>query len=47
VAEGVETHADWTLLRDLGCAMGQGYFIAEPMSLADFPRWARQWTPPA
>ncbi|HKZ08735.1 MAG TPA: EAL domain-containing response regulator [Methylomirabilota bacterium] len=47
VAEGVETHADWTLLRDLGCGMGQGYFIAEPMSLADFPRWAREWTPPA
>lgn len=47
VAEGVETHADWTLLRELGCAMGQGYFIAEPLSLADFSRWARAWSPPA
>jgi EAL domain-containing protein (putative c-di-GMP-specific phosphodiesterase class I) len=47
VAEGVETHAGWTLLRELGCAMGQGYFIAEPMSLTDFARWAREWTPPA
>jgi EAL domain-containing protein (putative c-di-GMP-specific phosphodiesterase class I)/CheY-like chemotaxis protein len=47
VAEGVETHADWTVLRELGCALGQGYFIAQPMPLADFPRWAREWTPPS
>jgi EAL domain-containing protein (putative c-di-GMP-specific phosphodiesterase class I) len=46
VAEGVETQADWTLLRELGCALGQGYFIAKPMALADFARWAQEWRPP-
>jgi EAL domain-containing protein (putative c-di-GMP-specific phosphodiesterase class I)/CheY-like chemotaxis protein len=47
VAEGVETQADWTLLRDLGCALAQGYFIAKPMPAGDFLRWAGTWTPPA
>jgi EAL domain-containing protein (putative c-di-GMP-specific phosphodiesterase class I)/FixJ family two-component response regulator len=31
VAEGVETHQDWVLLRELGCDEAQGYFIAKPM----------------
>ncbi|MBM7059107.1 EAL domain-containing response regulator [Pseudomonas sp. UL073] len=31
VAEGVETRADWLLLRELGCGEAQGYFIAKPM----------------
>ncbi len=43
VAEGVETHADWTLLRELGCALGQGYFIAKPMAAGEFLGWAAQW----
>ena len=47
VAEGVETQADWGLLRELGCAQGQGYFIAKPIPAADFLAWARQWRPPA
>ena len=47
VAEGVETHADWTLLRELGCALGQGYFIAKPMAAGEFLGWAAQWRAPA
>lgn len=47
VAEGVETQADWVLLRELGCAQGQGYFIAKPIPAADFLAWAGQWRPPA
>jgi EAL domain-containing protein (putative c-di-GMP-specific phosphodiesterase class I)/FixJ family two-component response regulator len=47
VAEGVETQGDWTLLRELGCAFGQGYFIAAPMPAGDFVGWAGQWRPPA
>jgi EAL domain-containing protein (putative c-di-GMP-specific phosphodiesterase class I) len=47
VAEGVETEGDWTTLRDLGCAQGQGYFIAKPMPAEDFLRWAGEWRPPA
>jgi EAL domain-containing protein (putative c-di-GMP-specific phosphodiesterase class I) len=46
VAEGVEHHADWLLLRELGCALAQGYFIGKPMPPADFLRWAGQWKPP-
>jgi EAL domain-containing protein (putative c-di-GMP-specific phosphodiesterase class I)/CheY-like chemotaxis protein len=41
VAEGLETQAHWDLLRDLGCTLGQGYFIARPMSADDFLRWVR------
>jgi EAL domain-containing protein (putative c-di-GMP-specific phosphodiesterase class I) len=46
VAEGVETHADWTLLRALGCGLAQGYFVARPMPAEDFLGWVGQWTPP-
>ena len=31
VAEGVEYEADVTMLRDMGCDAGQGYFFARPM----------------
>ena len=47
VAEGVETRADWTLLRELGCSLGQGYFIAKPMAADEFLGWAAQWRAPA
>ena len=44
VAEGVETRADFDLLCQLHCDMAQGYFIAKPMSYADFVLWDRRWT---
>ena len=43
VAEGVETLEDWSLLRDCGCDLAQGFFIARPMPAAEFPVWARDW----
>lgn len=46
VAEGVETLADWTCLRELGCGAGQGYFIAKPLSLGELLRWAGEWRAP-
>jgi EAL domain-containing protein (putative c-di-GMP-specific phosphodiesterase class I) len=46
VAEGVETLADWTFLRDLGCGAGQGYFIAKPLPAGDLLRWAEAWRAP-
>lgn len=41
VAEGIETHAEWQLLKDAGCEYAQGYFIAKPMARDDFLAWAR------
>lgn len=35
VAEGVETSADATYLRSIGCEYGQGYYYGEPMSAKD------------
>jgi EAL domain-containing protein (putative c-di-GMP-specific phosphodiesterase class I) len=36
VAEGVETLADWDLLKAVGCDLAQGYFIAKPMPESSF-----------
>lgn len=36
VAEGIETQQDWDLLHQLGCEVGQGYFIAKPMDISAF-----------
>jgi EAL domain-containing protein (putative c-di-GMP-specific phosphodiesterase class I)/CheY-like chemotaxis protein len=41
VAEGIETHAEWQLLKDAGCEYAQGYYIAKPMARDDFMAWAR------
>ncbi|HEX4780901.1 MAG TPA: EAL domain-containing response regulator [Usitatibacter sp.] len=41
VAEGVETHAQWDLLRGLGCPLAQGYFIATPLEAGEFLDWVR------
>jgi diguanylate cyclase (GGDEF)-like protein/PAS domain S-box-containing protein len=35
VAEGVETQEQMTLLRNLSCKCGQGYFFSKPMSVAE------------
>ena len=43
VAEGVETQANWDLLRELGCDAAQGYFIAMPMSAAACLDWVADW----
>jgi EAL domain-containing protein (putative c-di-GMP-specific phosphodiesterase class I)/FixJ family two-component response regulator len=36
VAEGVETQADWDVLKASGCDMAQGYFKAKPMDGQSF-----------
>jgi len=36
VAEGIESRAQFELLRDLGCHVGQGYYFARPMDEAQF-----------
>ena len=34
-AEGIESHAQWVRLRELGCNRGQGYLYARPMTAED------------
>jgi EAL domain-containing protein (putative c-di-GMP-specific phosphodiesterase class I) len=53
LAEGIETEAQWQFLDRAGCAKGQGYLFARPVSLAQLPaaieaaaRFVRE-TPPA
>ncbi|WP_265519121.1 putative bifunctional diguanylate cyclase/phosphodiesterase [Nitratireductor luteus] len=38
-AEGIETKAVYDLLRDLSCDFGQGFFIAKPLTEAEFRAW--------
>jgi EAL domain-containing protein (putative c-di-GMP-specific phosphodiesterase class I) len=35
IAEGIETEAESTTLRDLGCVLGQGFLFARAMSITD------------
>jgi EAL domain-containing protein (putative c-di-GMP-specific phosphodiesterase class I) len=41
VAEGVESEADWQLLRELGCDLAQGYLVAKPMAASELFDWTR------
>lgn len=38
VAEGVESREQLTCLRELACPQGQGYFLSEPLTAAEFSR---------
>ena len=42
VAEGIEDLQTMHLLRDAGCDLAQGYYIARPMPGAQASHWARQ-----
>jgi EAL domain-containing protein (putative c-di-GMP-specific phosphodiesterase class I) len=43
VAEGIETIEDWDFLRQLGCDVAQGYFIARPMPGDALAQWSLDW----
>jgi EAL domain-containing protein (putative c-di-GMP-specific phosphodiesterase class I)/FixJ family two-component response regulator len=43
VGEGIETQADWDFLSQLGCEIGQGYFIARPMPAVEVLNWMSDW----
>ncbi len=45
VAEGIETEADLAWLREAGCDIGQGYFIARPMAADAFAQWLPDLNP--
>lgn len=38
VAEGIETKEQWNRLRELGCGLGQGFYISYPLPAIDFER---------
>ena len=46
IAEGVESIEHGQLLLQLGCDIGQGYFIARPMPEDEVQRWAEQYVAP-
>ncbi|OGT23213.1 MAG: hypothetical protein A3K00_02860 [Gallionellales bacterium RIFOXYD2_FULL_52_7] len=39
VGEGIETQAQFDLLREMGCDIGQGYLIARPMPAVQLADW--------
>jgi len=43
VAEGIETREHYEALRELGCDIGQGYWIAKPMPADRMPAWCEAW----
>jgi EAL domain-containing protein (putative c-di-GMP-specific phosphodiesterase class I) len=43
VGEGIETLEDWNCLQQLGCDIGQGYFIARPMQGERVLGWIAEW----
>lgn len=45
VAEGIETAEQLSIMTDMGCDFGQGYFIARPMPATDFEK-SLQSNPP-
>ena len=42
VAEGVETHAQWELLRTAGCDYAQGYLFSPPVEAGAFEALLRE-----
>jgi EAL domain-containing protein (putative c-di-GMP-specific phosphodiesterase class I) len=42
-AEGVETAEQMILLRDLGCDVAQGYFVARPLEPEKLKDWIAEW----
>jgi EAL domain-containing protein (putative c-di-GMP-specific phosphodiesterase class I) len=42
-AEGVETAEQMRLLRDLGCDVAQGYFVARPLEPEKLKDWIAEW----
>ena len=45
VAEGIETLADWQLVRDSGCGVGQGFLIAPAMPADELRDWIDRHEP--
>ena len=44
IAEGVENNAVMSLVTEMGCDFGQGYYIGRPMSAEKLFNWQREWS---
>lgn len=42
-AEGIETQEQLDLLCNLGCDVGQGYFIGQPLEAEQIAEWRQEW----
>lgn len=45
IAEGVETVQQGEMLLKMGCELGQGFAIAEPMAASEIQEWINGWRP--
>lgn len=43
VAEGIENKETYRALKELGCDLAQGYYLAKPMPQADFIMWLNEY----
>lgn len=43
LCEGIETRHQLDYLRNIGCDLGQGYFIAKPMPLEDYSTYVNTY----
>ncbi len=42
VAEGIESQGQLEALKEFGCDIGQGFYLARPMPREDFERWLKE-----
>lgn len=40
--DGVENKNDWEQLKNMNCDLGQGFFMAKPMSFTDFLQYRNE-----
>lgn len=43
VAEGIEHEEEWEILKEMGCDIGQGYWVGRPMPADDLTAWIADW----
>lgn len=43
VAEGIENQVQLSMLQEMGCDFGQGYYFSPPLLAEEFVRWHQEW----
>ena len=43
VAEGIEYEEEWEILKEMGCDIGQGYWVGRPMPTDEIKEWIVDW----